>query len=100
MKENEAIETLISIQRVSGYSKTREEALDMAIAALKKQGFPAADVVDVKHGKWMPHILTSGQSYYFCSICKEMVDIPTRFMIQRFHYCPYCGAKMDGGTNK
>ena len=55
---------------------------------------PAADVVEIKHGTWMPHIITSGRSYYFCSICKEMVDIPASFMIHRFHYCPYCGAKM------
>lgn len=37
MKASEAIETLIGIRRVSGYSKSREEALDMAIAALEKQ---------------------------------------------------------------
>lgn len=37
MTESEAIETLIGIRLVSGYSKSREEALDMAIAALEKQ---------------------------------------------------------------
>lgn len=37
MKASEAIETLIGIRRVSGYSKSREEALDMAISALEKQ---------------------------------------------------------------
>ena len=37
MKASEAIETLIGIRLVSGYSKRREEALDMAIAALEKQ---------------------------------------------------------------
>lgn len=37
MTESEAIETLIGIRLVSGYSKSREKALDMAIAALEKQ---------------------------------------------------------------
>lgn len=37
MTESEAIETLIGIRRVSGYSKSREEALHMAISALEKQ---------------------------------------------------------------
>lgn len=37
MKASEAIEILIGIRLVSGYSKSREKALDMAIAALEKQ---------------------------------------------------------------
>lgn len=57
---------------------------------------PAADVVEVRHGRWMttdayPHHL-------YCSVCYKTyaknakwvneLDLPT-------NYCPSCGARMD-----
>ena len=57
---------------------------------------PAADVVEVRHGRWMttdayPHHL-------YCSVCYKTyaknakwvneLDLPT-------NYCPNCGASMD-----
>ena len=57
---------------------------------------PAADVVEVRHGRWLttdayPHHL-------YCSVCYKTyaknakwvneLDLPT-------NYCPNCGAKMD-----
>ena len=61
---------------------------------------PAADVAEVRHGRWMttdayPHHL-------YCSVCYKTyaknakwvneLDLPT-------NYCPNCGAKMEGGHN-
>lgn len=61
---------------------------------------PAADVVEVRHGRWLttdayPHHL-------YCSVCYKTyaknakwvneLDLPT-------NYCPNCGAKMEGGYN-
>ena len=58
--------------------------------------FPAADVVEVRHGRWMttdayPHHL-------YCSVCYKTyaknakwvneLDLPT-------NYCPNCGTRMD-----
>ena len=45
---------------------------------------PAADVVKVKHGYWI-----EGKTLEKCSVCgkKGFSD---------WHYCPHCGAKMDG----
>ena len=58
---------------------------------------PAADVVEVRHGRWLttdayPHHL-------YCSVCYKTyaknakwvneLDLPT-------NYCPNCGALMDG----
>lgn len=61
------------------------------------QNLPTADVVEVRHGRWLttdayPHHL-------YCSVCYKTyaknakwvneLDLPT-------NYCPNCGALMDG----
>lgn len=48
----------------------------------------AADVVDVRHGKWLPQKFL-GKKVYDCSECK-MLGNPI------YRYCPHCGSKMDG----
>ena len=48
--------------------------------------FPAAGVVEVKHGRWIPDI--TGQ--LFCSECKQY-GVPNCVT----KYCPNCGARMD-----
>ena len=50
---------------------------------------PTADVAEVKHGKWIERQYEM-EIYYQCSACgcNDYGDSP---------YCPYCGAKMDGG---
>ena len=83
----------------------RSDALDLAreyyTPALREsavpvkaiKNIPSADVVEVKHGEWLPN------KYIYdaldCSICGHFVyddDIP--------NFCPNCGAdmRMDGGT--
>ena len=47
---------------------------------------PAADVVAVKHGRWISKRI----GWVHCSECNMANDI------RRFRYCPNCGAKMDG----
>ena len=54
---------------------------------------PAADVTPVRHGRWMEN-----EDYMFCSCCGmqwNYCDNDT----EDFHYCPNCGAIMDGGQN-
>lgn len=48
----------------------------------------AADVVEVRHGRWIA--VENDIDYYpfMCSECHETV-------IKRTNYCPNCGAKMD-----
>ncbi len=69
-------------------------------AAVLKQlieNAPAADVVEVKHGKWEEN------RYAFCNVCSECGTIVDRSAIKwqsgELNYCPNCGAKMDGGKN-
>lgn len=63
---------------------------------------PSADVVEVRHGKWSeenPDYL-DGDSVYVCSVCGETWTlIEGTPLDNNMHYCPNCGAKMDGGQD-
>ena len=65
----------------SGYNTAMAEIMEW----IKRM--PTADVQPVKHGRWID--TGSGQE---CSICKE---IQYGYDTGR-HYCPNCGARMDG----
>ena len=58
--------------------------------------FPAADVVPIRHGRWIG-IPLCGSDDCECSECGNWCNIHVNLCgepIQK--YCPYCGAKMDG----
>ena len=58
-------------------------------AKLQMDSLPAADVVPVRHGRW----IWDGYVYdapWQCSNCGVFHDVDS-------NYCPNCGAKMDGG---
>ena len=46
---------------------------------------PAADVVEVRHGKWI-----EDHEFFKCSECGYLTDY------RLSNFCPDCGAKMDG----
>lgn len=52
---------------------------------------PAADVVPVVHGRWVD----AGRGIKACSNCNHGIK---EHMACANHYCPNCGAKMDGGA--
>lgn len=66
-------------------------AWDSAVDALRYA--PAADVAPVVHGRW---IMYAGKDT--CSRCGAPALEADAHL--RFYYCPNCGAKMDGGTEK
>jgi len=46
--------------------------------------FPAADVAEVKHGRWV-----KGREWFECSVCGcEQGSV-------HWHFCPNCGSRMD-----
>ncbi len=54
---------------------------------------PTADVVEVRHGRWINERWEGLSSFSAeCSLCGKRT-------LAYFHYfyCPNCGAKMDGG---
>lgn len=66
----------------------------MKILLEKIEKAPAADVVAVRHGRWIE--IEHGENGILCecSTCKEWMLFYYGFVA---NYCPPCGAKMDGG---
>lgn len=56
---------------------------------------PAADVVEVVHGEWLP-VSDDDQNdgEYYCSVCNAEEFFPENAPFAPF--CWHCGAKMDG----
>ena len=53
---------------------------------------PTADVVEVKHGRWVSNELGGYKYAFYCSECGWVDGYPFN---DRRKYCPHCGAKMD-----
>ena len=70
---------------VTGWSDCLTRVRDMVRKA------PAADVAPVVHGRWD---ITEGMiENAVCSNCGRHFQS----YYEAYHYCPNCGAKMDGG---
>ena len=53
------------------------------------ESLPAADVVPVRHGRWL-----CGDYYDIGDVCSEC-DWDSQMAHPSYRYCPNCGAKMD-----
>lgn len=59
--------------------------------------FPAVDAEVVRHGRWEWNLpLDKLVSSYRCTAC-EFLGYGNR--IDKFNYCPNCGARMDGDAD-
>ena len=56
-----------------------------------------ADVEKVRHGEWLPAGICRACSECDFYVYNTAFEEPA-FYHQCYHYCPNCGAKMDGGT--
>ena len=58
---------------------------------------PAADVVEVRHGRWDE---VYGSDTIRCSCCRKRLDAYYADGVPFFDpdYCPNCGTRMDGGN--
>lgn len=67
------------------------------------KAIPAADVVEVVHASWMAENSRPKSGIFYCSCCHRTCYDPQPTRAKgwtkrcRYHYCPSCGAKMDGG---
>lgn len=88
------------IERGTGVSIFRAKA-NMAVlmdaapyfekAAQMLEQLPAADVAPVVHARW----IDDGSGIIICPECERGYNLHAKYT----HYCPNCGAKMDGGTD-
>lgn len=62
--------------------------------------FPAADVVEVRHGHWEKVDDNPYEYVAACSVCRNEVKQPTCMLKPIYSYCPICGARMDEEENK
>ena len=71
------------------------DAVTMAGVAILNT-FPAADVVEIKHGQWQKQWHDNsliGHMYEECSICGCIISDTEKFW--DCNYCPNCGASMN-----
>lgn len=69
--------------------------LTLVTAQKNIRKIPAADVAPVVHGEWC----WEGK-FKACSRCGSYVEWNETLGANFWNFCPYCGAKMDGGNNK
>ena len=86
---------------VAFYSAYAKDGKDERLAALLEfslaarsviNAIPSADVIEVRHGRWIeqsPDFDLCGVAYYKCSECGKEQQLNS-------HYCQFCGARMDG----
>lgn len=71
----------------------------VSVAAMKSfiKNRPAADVAPVVHGHFVHdgQLYVGGLDWFHCSICGRLAAGAEA----RFDYCPWCGARMDGGSD-
>lgn len=73
-------------------------------AAKRVSALPAADVAPVVHGQWIIGV-DDDDFDVKCSKCEwtDIFEVAGIAAVERIaktmHYCPHCGAKMDGGDS-
>lgn len=91
---------------VSRFEQLKEQAdtlrdklyLDGVLAVIDT--LPAANVREDVHARWEPEENIFDDSTWYCSACHEpwtlIYGTPEE---NGMHFCPNCGAKMEGGHN-
>ena len=100
IKREEAIKIAESYKPQNGSSFCRNRGIADYIAEDISM-IPAADVAQVRHGRWI--CIRKGYGEYKCSVCHGMdsncSDYYSDHVVTEQEYCPFCGAKMDGGAD-
>lgn len=88
---NEAKEAQSAFEELGGESGIIAEAFEDLANEL--EDFPATDVAPVRHGRWV--MSSDRPDTIICTCCDNAFDV-WKADIKRHHYCPNCGARMDG----
>lgn len=89
---------LVESSENSDYLKGYITGIDAVMEAIDE--LPAADVQEVKHGRWITSEITTDSGYTSCSCCHSEYYIGDLQNLEGDNdfvmYCPNCGARMDG----
>ncbi len=96
----EYIERAVAVKKFENYRRDCEEENDERAAQIfedcisELMAIPAADVAEVKRGRWILEREPDGTPYCFhCSVCDN--DFHHIGIMTATDYCPNCGARMD-----
>lgn len=91
MTQEAAIKSAWMILEGLGFSREINGDLENTVTAVYESA-PTADVVEVRHGRWIEQPLDfdlCGVAYYQCSECGKEQQTPS-------NCCQFCGARMEG----
>lgn len=95
----EYIERAVAVKKFENYRRDCEEENDERAAQIfedcisELMAIPAADVAEVRHGRWILEREPDGTPYCFhCSVCDN--DFHHIGIMTATDYCPNCGALM------
>lgn len=86
------------IKRESAMDIVRRTYGDYVEAFSEIRKIQAADVAPVRHGRWETEMDDMGWLKHTCPICGYVKRTDIHVSLG-WHYCPNCGAKMDGGAD-
>ena len=95
----EYIERAVAVKKFEYYRRDCEEENDERAAQIfedcisELMAISAADVAEVRHGRWVRDKWPSGTHKLICSECGEWSGKKSR-------YCPSCGALMKGDEHE
>ena len=78
----------------------RSETIGIVVDLCIKDA-PTLDYAPVKHGEWNEVEGYDGDCHYQCALCgEEWVLNDGTPLENNMHYCPRCGARMDGKEDR
>lgn len=80
--------------KINKMTKDHKTAMAWEGACMLLDIEPAADVVEIRHGKWEPRADCAG--FVRCSVCHDCNIYDDWVDGNKWNYCPNCGARMDG----
>lgn len=91
-------DALIKVLSEQTFCCTENSAVKKGVGAALKYcndiiGASPTITAEQKHGRWMDSP-TGNETYKYCSECGGCFYMPSSSV----RYCPYCGARMDGGA--
>ena len=90
---------LIDANLLKRYAYADPETGDGAVYVQDIDNAPTVDAVEVVHGRWIETLVPDGYVQKASRMRKQCSACGWTNAC-RYHYCPNCGAKMDGDGNE